>query len=247
MSKPVIETKGLTRTFSQGGLTINAVKPLDMVIDHGELVAIQGTSGSGKSTLLHLLALLDRPTAGSYFLDGTDTAQMSDNEQSDARNRLTGIVFQNFYLIPYATAAENVMLPGLYRKGKQTRLRQRAEELLDSVGLGDRMDFKPSSLSGGQQQRVALARALFNNPPLLLADEPTGQLDTNTSNEILDLFEKINNTGKTIILVTHDPLTADCAKRRIVFKDGEVATDEKQQPVRTKKHTASDKQKTMHQ
>ena len=238
MNKPVIETKRLTRTFSQGGLTISAVKPLDMIINHGELVAIQGTSGSGKSTLLHLLALLDRPTAGSYFLDGTDTAKMSDNEQSDARNKLIGIVFQNFYLIPYATAVENVMLPGLYRRGKQTRIRQHAEELLDSVGLGNRINFKPSSLSGGQQQRVALARALFNNPPLLLADEPTGQLDTHTSNEILDLFEKINETGKTIILVTHDPLTADSARRRIVFKDGEVISDQEQESVRSKKKPA---------
>ncbi|WP_027361749.1 ABC transporter ATP-binding protein [Halodesulfovibrio aestuarii] len=234
MNKPVIETKGLTRTFLQGGQTINAIKPLDMVINHGELVAIQGTSGSGKSTLLHLLALLDRPTAGSYFLDGTDTAKMSDNEQSDARNRLIGIVFQNFYLIPYATAVENVMLPGLYRRGKQPRIRQRAEELLESVGLGNRINFKPSSLSGGQQQRVALARAMFNNPPLLLADEPTGQLDTTTSNEILDLFEQINKTGKTIILVTHDPLTADTARRHITFKDGEVVND-KEQPATRKK------------
>lgn len=238
MNKPVIETKRLTRTFSQGGLTISAVKPLDMIINHGELVAIQGTSGSGKSTLLHLLALLDRPTAGSYFLDGTDTAKMSDNEQSDARNKLIGIVFQNFYLIPYATAVENVMLPGLYLRGKQTRIRQHAEELLDSVGLGNRINFKPSSLSGGQQQRVALARALFNNPPLLLADEPTGQLDTHTSNEILDLFEQINETGKTIILVTHDPLTADSARRRIVFKDGEVINDQEQESVRSKKKPA---------
>lgn len=245
MATPVIETKGLTRTFSQGGQLINAVKPLDLTIDHGELVAIQGTSGSGKSTLLHLLALLDRPTAGSYFLDGTDTAQMTDNEQSDARNRLTGIVFQNFYLIPYATAAENVMLPGLYSRGKHAHLRQRAEELLASVGLGDRVNFKPSSLSGGQQQRVALARALFNNPPLLLADEPTGQLDSSTSNEILDLFEDINRIGKTIILVTHDPLTADSARRRIVFKDGEVVHDEKQTPVRKKTTASADSQHSM--
>ena len=232
MPHPVIRTTGLTRTFSQGNLTVNAVKPLDMEIQHGEMVAIQGTSGSGKSTLLHLIALLDRPTAGAYFLDGTDTARMTDNEQSDARNRLTGIVFQNFYLIPYATAMENVMLPGLYRRGQRKNMRRRAEELLNKVGLGDRVHFKPSSLSGGQQQRVALARALFNDPPLLLADEPTGQLDSHTSNEILDLFEKINETGKTIILVTHDPLTADCARRRIVFKDGEVTSDEAQTPVR---------------
>ncbi|SIO19558.1 ABC transporter ATP-binding protein [Halodesulfovibrio marinisediminis] len=238
MSRSVVETKGLTRTFYQGGQVIEAVKPLDLIIKHGELVAIQGTSGSGKSTLLHLLALLDRPTGGSYFLDGTDTAQMSDNEQSDARNRLTGIVFQNFYLIPYATAAENVMLPGLYRRTPHPNIRRRAEELLDSVGLGDRINFKPSSLSGGQQQRVAIARAMFNNPPLLLADEPTGQLDTNTSNEILDLFGKINETGKTIIIVTHDPLTADSARRRIIFKDGEVQSDQKQVSVRRGTNTA---------
>ncbi|MCG8529265.1 MAG: ABC transporter ATP-binding protein [Desulfovibrionales bacterium] len=239
MAEAVIRTEQLTRTFSQGTLTVEAVKPLDMRIDHGELVAIQGTSGSGKSTLLHLLALLDRPTAGSYFLDGTDTARMSDNEQSDARNRLTGIVFQNFYLIPYATALENVMLPGLYRRGQRVRMRKRAEELLSNVGLGDRIHFKPSSLSGGQQQRVALARALFNDPPLLLADEPTGQLDSHTSNEILDLFEQINETGKTIILVTHDPLTADCARRRIVFKDGMVTSDEPQTPVRRREEKTS--------
>lgn len=238
MGKFVVETKGLTRTFHQGGQVVEAVKPLDLTIKHGELVAIQGTSGSGKSTLLHLLALLDRPTSGSYFLDGTDTAQMSDNEQSDARNRLTGIVFQNFYLIPYATALENVMLPGLYKRGHQSNIRKRAEDLLNSLGLGDRINFKPSSLSGGQQQRVALARAMFNNPPLLLADEPTGQLDTTTSNEILDLFEQINETGKTIIIVTHDPLTANSARRRIVFKDGEVQSDQVQEPVRRNSNSA---------
>jgi len=232
MGKPVIETQGLSRTFTQGEQVVKAVKPLDLTINHGELVAIQGSSGSGKSTLLHLLALLDRPTSGSYFLDGTDTARMTDDEQSDARNKLTGIVFQNFYLIPYATAVENVMLPGLYGHCSRAGLRQHAEELLHTVGLGDRLNFKPSSLSGGQQQRVALARALFNDPPLLLADEPTGQLDTNTSNEILDLFEKINNSGKTIVIVTHDPLTASTARRRIVFKDGRIASDQSQNPVR---------------
>ena len=240
MKTPVIETKSLTRTFSQGGLTVNAVKPLDLRIDHGELVAIQGASGCGKSTLLHLLALLDRPTAGEYLLDGINTAQMTDNEQSDARNRLTGIVFQNFYLIPYATAAENVMLPGLYHRGQNRNLQKRAEELLNKVGLGDRMHFMPSSLSGGQQQRVALARAMFNDPPLLLADEPTGQLDSSTSNEILDLFEQINETGKTIIIVTHDPVTADIAHRRIVFKDGTVDSDEAQRPVRSMENNTAD-------
>ena len=186
------------------------------------------------------MALLDRPTAGEYLLDGINTAQMTDNEQSDARNRLTGIVFQNFYLIPYATAAENVMLPGLYHRGQNRNLQKRAEELLNKVGLGDRMHFMPSSLSGGQQQRVALARAMFNDPPLLLADEPTGQLDSSTSNEILDLFEQINETGKTIIIVTHDPVTADIAHRRIVFKDGAVDSDEAQRPVRSMENNTAD-------
>ncbi|GFM32955.1 ABC transporter ATP-binding protein [Desulfovibrio subterraneus] len=221
----VVRTEALTRTFRQGDLIVEAVKPLDMRIGHGEMVAIQGASGSGKSTLLHLLALLDSPSAGHYYLDGTDTAGMDDDTRSAARNTLVGMVFQSFYLIPYATALDNVMLPGLYGDTGSKALRERAESLLERVGLSDRMHFKPSSLSGGQQQRVALARALLNDPPLLLADEPTGQLDTTTGKDILDLFASINAAGKTVVIVTHDPQTAARAARRIEFADGHVVDD----------------------
>ncbi len=221
-------TEALTRTFTQGELTVEAVKPLTLRIDHGEFVAIQGASGSGKSTLLHLLALLDSPSGGHYFLDGTDTASMDDDTRSAARNRLVGIVFQSFYLVPYATALDNVLLPGLYGTKPNRELRPRAEALLERVGLADRMHFRPSGLSGGQQQRVALARALLNNPPLLLADEPTGQLDSATSADILNLFESINATGKTVVIVTHDPQTAARARRRLEFADGRVVDDTRQ-------------------
>ncbi len=221
----VVRTSGLTRTFTQGDLTVEAVKPLDLHIAHGEMVAIQGASGSGKSTLLHLLALLDTPSAGHYFLNGVDTARMDDDTRSTARNSLVGIVFQSFYLIPYATALDNVLLPGLYNPAPTRELRDRAQMLLERVGLADRMHFKPSSLSGGQQQRVALARALLSDPPLLLADEPTGQLDSTTSRDILDLFAAINDTGKTVVIVTHDPHTAERTRRRIEFADGRVAGD----------------------
>lgn len=221
----VVRTRDLTRTFTQGDMQVHAVRPLDLTIGRGELVAIQGASGSGKSTLLHLLALLDTPTAGHYFLDGTDTASMDDDARSIARNTLVGIVFQSFYLIPYATALDNVLLPGLYNPAPGKELRERAEHLMERVGLADRMHFKPASLSGGQQQRVALARALLNDPPLLLADEPTGQLDSATSEDILDLFASVNENGKTVVLVTHDPATAQRARRRIVFTDGRITED----------------------
>lgn len=221
----VIRTENLTRTFTQGDLTVEAVKPLNLSIAHGEMVALQGASGSGKSTLLHLLALLDTPTAGHYYLNGTDTASMDDDERSAARNRLVGIVFQSFYLVPYISALDNVLLPGLYSSTPGRELKERARTLLERVGLADRMHFKPASLSGGQQQRVALARALLNDPPLLLADEPTGQLDSATSADILDLFQSVNASGKTVVIVTHDADTAARARRRIEFADGYISAD----------------------
>ncbi|MFV0422879.1 ABC transporter ATP-binding protein [Oleidesulfovibrio sp.] len=222
----LIRTRGLYRTFRQGDLTVEAVRPLDLEISQGEFVALQGASGSGKSTLLHILGLLDRPTGGSYHLQERDVSTMSDDELSDYRNRLTGFVFQNFYLIPYSTALDNVLMPGLYSDIPLRTLRQRAVMLLEQVGLGDRMTFKPSSLSGGQQQRVALARALLLDPALILADEPTGQLDSATSADILDLFGKINELGKTIVMVTHDKETAARARRRIVFRDGQIESEQ---------------------
>ena len=226
MTQAIIQTKGLTRRFVQGDLTVEAVKPLDLSIKQGQFVAIQGASGSGKSTLLHLLALLDRPTDGHYFLNGIDTADMDDDKRSEVRNLQTGFVFQNFYLIPYATALDNVLLPGLYSPTSGKALRERAESLLERVGLSDRMLFKPAGLSGGQQQRVALARAMLNDPPIIFADEPTGQLDSTTSEDILNLFAEVNNSGKTVVIVTHDADTAARANRRLEFRDGNIVSDD---------------------
>ena len=220
---PVIVMTGLERTFEQGGLPVRVLRGLTFSIGRGEFVAVQGPSGSGKSTLLQILGLLDRPTAGRYVLDGHDVSRLDDDALSQARNQLTGFVFQNFYLIPYATALDNVMLPGLYSTAPARQVRERAADLLLRVGLGDRMEFTPARLSGGQQQRVALARALLNDPALLLADEPTGQLDSATSGDILDLFCQINDSGKTIVVVTHDETTASRARRRIHLMDGEIA------------------------
>ena len=221
----LVELSGITRSFRQGDLTVDVLRGVSFSIAHGEFVAIQGASGSGKSTLLHILGLLDSPTAGRYVLDGHDVSHLDDDARSEARNQLTGFVFQNFYLIPYATALDNVLLPGLYSHKNLRAQRKRAEELLHRVGLGDRMDFVPARLSGGQQQRVALARALLNDPALILADEPTGQLDSTTSADILDLLADINRTGKTVVVVTHDAETAARARRRIVIRDGVIESD----------------------
>ncbi len=218
----VIRLADIGKSFSQGGAPVEVLKGISLDIAVGEFIALLGTSGSGKSTLMHILGLLDRPSAGSYLLNGQDVAQLADDHLSELRNRMIGFIFQSFYLIPYVSARENVMLPGLYGHTAGRRLRARAEELLTLVGLADRMDFKPSQLSGGQQQRVAIARALVNDPQVLLADEPTGQLDSKTSIEILELLSDINRQGRTVILVTHDQQTAAYAKRRIVLDDGRI-------------------------
>jgi len=204
---------------------IEVLKSITLDIGQNEFVALQGTSGSGKSTLLHIIGLLDRPTSGRYELTGLDTSTLDDDRQSDLRNRALGFVFQSFYLIPYATALENVILPGLYSGTPRTELKARAESLLEQVGLADRMDFNPSRLSGGQQQRVAMARALLNEPDIILADEPTGQLDSTTSTEIMKLFHTVHDSGKTIVLVTHDEDVAKEAGRIIKLHDGMIAED----------------------
>jgi putative ABC transport system ATP-binding protein len=221
-SGPVIHLDEIGKTFSQGGQPVEVLKEISLRIATGEFIALLGTSGSGKSTLMHILGLLDRPSVGRYLLAGQNVAHLADEQLSELRNQMIGFIFQSFYLIPYVSARENVMLPGLYSHTPGRKLKARAEELLALVGLSDRMDFKPGQLSGGQQQRVAIARALINDPQVLLADEPTGQLDSKTSTEILELLSDINRQGRTVILVTHDQETAAYAQNRIYLDDGRI-------------------------
>ncbi len=222
---PLIELREVNRIFRQGEHENEVLKPVSLSFGHGEFVAIEGASGSGKSTLLHILGLLDRPTSGEYLMRGRNVAGLSDDELSDLRNETLGFVFQSFYLIPYATALDNVLLPGTYSHASGRVLKERARHLLDLVGLADRMEFIPAKLSGGQQQRVAIARALLNEPAVILADEPTGQLDSSTGTEILELFSSIHQGGTTIILVTHDSKVASYAGRRIRIHDGRIVRD----------------------
>lgn len=218
------ELEGITKTYKQADREIEVLRGISLSIDSGEFIALQGPSGSGKSTLMHILGLLDRPSKGRYLLRQQDVSALSDNALSAIRNRTVGFIFQTFYLIPYVSAVENVMLPGLYSRTAARELRQRAEQILEQVGLGDRMHFKPNQLSGGQQQRVAMARALVNNPRLLLADEPTGQLDSQTSGEIMRLIARIHEQGLTVVLVTHDDGVAGYARRRIRLSDGRITS-----------------------
>jgi len=217
------QASGEEKDVEGGGVEVLA--GIDLTIRAGEFVALQGTSGSGKSTLLHLMGLLDSPTSGTYRLLGRDVSNLPDDELSALRNTVLGFVFQSFYLVPYATALENVMLPGMYSNLTQTELRARGLELLGKVGLAGRVNFRPANLSGGQQQRVAMARALLNQPRLILADEPTGQLDSATSAEIMRLFAQVNATGTTIVLVTHDENVAAQAGRIIKIADGRLVSD----------------------
>lgn len=221
----VARLSGITRCFSRAGRETVVLRGVSLDLARGDFLALVGSSGSGKSTLLHILGLLDKPNSGSYLLNGYDVSALSDDEASSLRNRFIGFVFQSFYLMPHATALDNVMLPGMYAAMPRNAMRERAEELLERVGLADRAHHTPSQLSGGQQQRVSIARALFNAPDLLLADEPTGQLDSATTREVLDLFRDINASGTSIVIVTHDPETARAAQRRIRMYDGELQTE----------------------
>jgi putative ABC transport system ATP-binding protein len=216
----LVELENIVKTYKQADRNIEVLKGISLSIDSGEFIALQGPSGSGKSTLMHILGLLDRPSKGRYLLRQQDVSALSDNALSTIRNRTVGFIFQTFYLIPYVSAVENVMLPGLYSRTAARELRHRAEQILEQLGLGDRMNFRPSQLSGGQQQRVAMARALVNDPQLLLADEPTGQLDSQTSGEIMRLIAAIHEQGRTVVLVTHDDEIAGYARRRIRLSDG---------------------------
>ena len=224
----LIEIRDLKKIYAQGEEPVHALDGVSIDVDEGEFVAIMGAAGSGKSTMLNILGCLDTPTGGSYLLDGLEVAQRSRKELALIRNRKLGFVFQNFNLLPRTSAIEQVELPDLYM-GRLTRRerRKRALELLKRVGLGGRGTHKPSELSGGQQQRVAIARALMNEPPVLFADEPTGNLDTKSSIEIMNLFTELSNEGITIVMVTHEDDIAAYAKRHIVMRDGRVMVDDK--------------------
>ncbi len=222
-----VRLEDVRKTYLTGEVEVQAVRGISIEIGHGEFVALMGSSGSGKSTLMNILGCLDRPTAGRYFLDGDDVSSLSRDELADVRNRKLGFVFQNFNLLSRTSALENVELPLLYSEVPLTsgQLREKAEQVLASVGLEGRGDHTPSQLSGGQQQRVAIARALINDPEVLLADEPTGNLDSRTSVEVMEIFQALNSRGITIIMVTHEPDIASYARRNIVMKDGLVRDD----------------------
>ncbi len=230
MSK-VIEIRNITRDFPLGQEIVKVLKGIDLEIERGEYVAFMGPSGSGKSTLMNLLGCLDTPTSGTYILNGKDVSQMSDDELAEIRNKEIGFVFQTFNLLPRTTALDNVALPMVYAGYSKAERTERAEEVLTNVGLADRMDHKPNQLSGGQRQRVAVGRALVNHPSIILADEPTGNLDSKTSVEIMKLFNEIHKAGNTVILVTHEEEIAEHAHRIIRLKDGRVEKDEKKESI----------------
>lgn len=235
MQKKVINFKDISRFFQVGTETVKALREVSLTINENEFVAIMGPSGSGKSTMMNILGCLDTPTAGEYFLNGQDVSKMSDNELAEVRNREIGFIFQTFNLLQRSTALENVMLPLVYAGISKAERIKRAEKTLSEVQLSDRMNHKPNELSGGQRQRVAVARALINNPSIVLADEPTGNLDSKTSIEIMGLLEEIHRLGNTIIVVTHEEDIAQHAHRIIRMLDGRIASDEINNEIRTVK------------
>ncbi|NLL60384.1 MAG: ABC transporter ATP-binding protein [Tissierellia bacterium] len=225
----MIRIENLNKIYKTGSVEVHALKDVNIEVAYGEFVAVMGHSGSGKSTLMNILGCLDRPTSGKYFLDGIDIDKQSPDELSLIRNKKIGFVFQAFNLIPRTNVLRNVELPMIYAKVKSKQRREKALELLDKVGLSDRVNHMPNELSGGQKQRVAIARALANNPPIILADEPTGNLDTNASEEIMKIFKNLNREGTSIIVVTHEPEVAKYADRIIVFKDGCIIEDSRKE------------------
>ncbi|WP_282032560.1 ABC transporter ATP-binding protein [Winogradskyella eximia] len=225
MSDNVIEIRNIIRDFKLGQEVVHVLKGIDLDIKRGEYVAIMGPSGSGKSTLMNLLGCLDTPTAGSYNLNGNDVSEMTDDELAEIRNTEIGFVFQTFNLLPRTTALDNVALPMVYAGASKKERQERATEVLKDVGLADRMDHKPNQLSGGQRQRVAVGRALVNKPSIILADEPTGNLDSKTGTEIMGLFDQIHANGNTVIMVTHEEDIAAHAKRVIRLRDGVIESD----------------------
>ncbi len=220
----MIKMSGIRKLYNTGKVAVEALKGLDLDLAAGEFVSIVGPSGSGKSTLMNIVGCLDTPTAGEFFLDGERIDQLNPNQLAEIRNRKVGFVFQNFNLLPYATAFENVELPMIFAGISARQRRERATKLLERVGLGNRLDHKPTELSGGEMQRVAIARSLANNPKLILADEPTGNLDSKSGSEIIKIFEELWQSGTTILMITHDPNIARRTKRTILIKDGVIVS-----------------------
>ena len=225
MNQTVIDIQGITKTYVNGKLSVPVLHGIDLVVNKGEFVSIMGPSGSGKSTFMNILGCLDRPTTGSYRLNGDEVATLSDDELAYVRNKQIGFVFQTFNLLTKLTALENVALPMIYAGVNKKMRIERATQLLQSVGLGERMDHLPSELSGGQRQRVAIARALANNPAIIMADEPTGNLDSKSTIDVMNIFRGLHDEGRTILLVTHEPDIATYASRNVVLKDGIIVED----------------------
>ena len=218
----IITVDNINKTYKNGSLELQVLKNISFKVDKGEFLAIMGSSGSGKSTMMNILGCLDNQYEGRYILDGIDISKSTENELSEIRNKKIGFIFQSFNLLPRLTALENVELPLVYSSIPKEGRHKRANELLEMVGLKDRTHHRPNELSGGQRQRVAIARALVNDPSIILADEPTGNLDSKSEGEIIEILQKLNKMGKTIVIVTHEPNIGEIAQRKIVFKDGEI-------------------------
>lgn len=223
--KALIQLSNVVKSYSNGDQELNVLKGIDLTVYEGEFVAIMGPSGSGKSTLMNIIGLLDKPTSGDYSLNGTQVEELKEKQLAKVRNQEIGFVFQQFFLLSKLSALQNVELPLVYAGVNSSKRRQLAKQFLEKVELSERMKHLPSELSGGQKQRVAIARALVNNPSIILADEPTGALDTKTSDQIMQLLTELNREGKTIVMVTHEPEIADFATRKIVIRDGEITLD----------------------